>query len=207
MKFYVISPPNYLPSFNASNFDKVSDLVEIDYFQFRPKFKKLKDRIDFISKYYEKISQICKKKNIKLIINDDFEIAKEYMFDGIHLGQGDKSCVNAKNTFGKNFIVGISCENNLNNYHNTIKQGADYVAFGPFYKSSNKNRDIINHSDFEKIRDKIMLPLTLIGGINHTNFLGLKQFLPYNVAIIDALWNFNLGPVKSAELFKQIINY
>ena len=62
MKFYVISPPNYLPSFNASNFDKVSDLVEIDYFQFRPKFKKLKDRIDFISKYYEKISQICKKK-------------------------------------------------------------------------------------------------------------------------------------------------
>ncbi len=206
MKFYVISPPNYLPSFNASNFDKVSDLVKIDYFQFRPKFKKLKDRIDFISKYYEKISQICKKKNIKLIINDDFEIAKKYKFDGIHLGQKDKSCFNAKNTFGKNFIVGISCENSLNNYHNTLNEGADYVAFGPFYKSSNKNRDIIDHSNFKKIRDKIMLPLILIGGINHENFLALKQFIPSNVAIIDALWNFNLGPVKSAELFRHIIN-
>ena len=207
MNFYVISPPNYLPSFNASNFDKVSDLVRIDYFQFRPKFKTLNERIAFISQYYEQISKICKKKNIKLIINNDFEIAKRYKFDGIHLGQSDRSCIDAKHTFGKNFIVGISCENNLNNYHDTVKEGPDYVAFGPFYKSSNKKRDVINHINFMKIRDKIVLPLILIGGINHTNILDLRQFVPSNIAIIDALWNFSLGPVKSAELFKQIVNY
>ena len=206
MKIYVISPPNYIPSFNASNFDKISDLLEIEHFQFRPKFKKLKDRILYISKYYEEISKICKKKKITLIINNDFEIAKKYRFDGIHLGQNDKSCLDAKHTFGEKFIVGISCGNSLIKYNDAKNQGADYVAFGPFFKTNNKKKHLVNHIDFKKIRNNVELPLVLIGGVNHKNFSQLKQFLPSNIAIIDALWNFSLGPLKSAELFKKKFN-
>ena len=41
MKFYIISPPGYNENFSAENFDKVTDLISVEYFQFRPKFSKL----------------------------------------------------------------------------------------------------------------------------------------------------------------------
>ena len=44
MKFYIISPPDYNENFNAENFDKITDLIPVEYFQFRPKFSKLFDR-------------------------------------------------------------------------------------------------------------------------------------------------------------------
>ena len=50
MKFYIISPPGYNENFNAENFDKVTDLVSVDYFLFRPNFSKLSERKKFIKK-------------------------------------------------------------------------------------------------------------------------------------------------------------
>ena len=44
MKFYIISPPGYNENFSAENFDKVTDLISVEYFQFRPKFSKLLER-------------------------------------------------------------------------------------------------------------------------------------------------------------------
>ena len=37
-----------------------------------------------------------------MIINNDFEIAEKFNFDGIHLGQTDKSCHDAKENLVKN---------------------------------------------------------------------------------------------------------
>ncbi len=100
MKIYLISPPKLTKSFNSKIFDTITDIIPIEYFQFRPKFKLLKDRLNFVEMHYESFSRVCKKKKIKLIINDDFEIAEEFTFDGIHLGQNNKSCKAAKEKFG-----------------------------------------------------------------------------------------------------------
>ena len=78
MKFYIVSPPDYNENFSAENFDKITDLVPVEYFQFRPKFSKLFDRKKFIRKFHNTFSKICSKKHIKLIINDDFEIASDF---------------------------------------------------------------------------------------------------------------------------------
>ena len=87
MKFYLISPPFKQDSFSAENFDFITDTLDVEYFQFRPKYKTLNKRIMFIKDYYESFNHICKKKKIKLIVNNDFEIAKKFKFNGIHLGE------------------------------------------------------------------------------------------------------------------------
>ena len=38
---------------------------------------------------------------------------------------------------------------------------------------------------------------------NMSLFLKLDKFKPDNIAIIDSLWNYKDGPIKSAELFKK----
>ena len=205
MKFYLISPPKKISSFNKDVFDKVTDLLPVKYFQFRPKFNSLKSREKFVENFYGFIYEICLKKKIKIIINDDFQIAQKYIFDGIHLGQKDKSCAEAKKKFGKDFIVGISCSNSLELYKKAYKQGADYVAFGPTFQTINKAKKNINLSHFFKIKNKIGLPFVFIGGINHDNIKNLRKFNPNYIAIIDSLWNFNAGPIESAKKFREIL--
>ena len=57
MKFYIVSPPSYNKNFSAENFDKVTDLISVEYFQFRPKFSKLFERKKFIKKFYNSFSK------------------------------------------------------------------------------------------------------------------------------------------------------
>ncbi len=65
MKFYIISPPNYNKNFSAENFDKITDLIPVEYFQFRPQFPKLFDRKKFIKKFHNSLRKICKKKTLR----------------------------------------------------------------------------------------------------------------------------------------------
>ena len=129
----VISPPQENKNFNAENFEKISNILPIKFFQFRPKYKNLKKRFEYVKKYYDSFSNICKKKKIKLIINDDFEIAENFFFDGIHLGQKDRSCEEAKKKFGEKFLVGFSCSQSNKLVNKAQKLGADYLAFGPMF--------------------------------------------------------------------------
>ena len=205
MKFYVISPPDYNINFNIKNFEIISKIIPIEFFQFRPKFPDLHQRLKFVEKFYEGIRKICKKRNIKLIINNDFEIAEKFMFDGIHLGQNDKSCLDAKKKFGRKFIVGISCMNSFIKYEDALKQGADYVAFGSVFKSNTKLKKAINPKNLIVNKKKIKLPFTLIGGINHCNIQRLLDLKPNNIAVINSIWNNENNPIFSANLYKKIL--
>ena len=140
MKFYLISPPKINKNFNHEIFDKVTDILSVNFFQFRPKYKSLSERFSYVSDHYKEISKICKKKKIKMIINNDFEIGEKFIFDGIHLGQKDKKCKEAKINFGSEFIVGVSCSNSYSSYIEAKNQKADYVAFGPVFKTLSKKK-------------------------------------------------------------------
>ena len=206
MKFYLISPPTINKNFNHEIFDKVTDIISVNFFQFRPKYKSLSERFNYVSNHYEEISKICKKKKIKMIINNDFEIAEKFIFDGIHLGQKDKKCKEAKINFGSEFIVGVSCSNSYNLYIEAKNQKADYVAFGPVFKTLSKKKKKINFDKAVFVLRKLRLPFTLIGGINHTNFMELIKYKPLNLAMINSIWDYEKGPVQSALVFKKILN-
>ena len=206
MKFYLISPPKINKNFNYEIFDKVTDIISVNFFQFRPKHKSLLERLDFVSNHYNEISKICKKKKIKMIINNDFEIAEKFIFDGIHLGQTDRKCKEAKINFGTKFIVGVSCSNSYSSYIEAKNQKADYVAFGPVFKTLSKKKKRINFDKAVFVLKKLRLPFTLIGGINHTNFMELVKYKPLNLAMINSIWDYKKGAVKSALIFKKILN-
>tara|TARA_Y100000022_G_C13215425_1_gene359658 strand:- start:547 stop:1191 length:645 start_codon:yes stop_codon:yes gene_type:complete len=205
MEIYLISPPEEISSFNADNFEKISELIPIKYFQFRPKFQLFEKRKKFVEKFHYSFLKICKKKNIKLIINDDLEIAKDFFFNGIHLGQNDKSCSEAKRVFGKNFIVGVSCSNSYDLYKKAKEESADYVAFGPAFDTQSKNKEKIDLDIIKRFKPKLKLPFVLIGGIDHKNLLSLKSLCPNYIAIISSLWNFKEGPIESAKKFRKLL--
>ena len=80
----------------------------------------------------EKKFKICKKYNVKFLVNDDPILSKNLMQMGCHLGQKDMNITEARKIVG-NKIIGITCHNSINLAKAAIKKKADYIAFGAFF--------------------------------------------------------------------------
>ena len=81
---YLISPNKIKKSF-YNNLKIVLSSNLVSFFQLRLKQYSLIER----KKIGIKIKKICKKYKVKLIINDDPNLAKKIGADGCHLGQND----------------------------------------------------------------------------------------------------------------------
>ena len=89
-------------------------------------------------KISKKIKKIAKKNNVKFIINDKPVVAKIVGADGCHIGQKDIDFASARKILGKKKIIGLTCHNSKKLALKAKKYGANYVAFGSFFKSYTK---------------------------------------------------------------------
>ena len=78
------------------------------FFQLSLKKEKFQKKIE----NWKKIQKICKKFNVKFLINDDVYLVKKLNADGCHLGQKDMDILKARKLIG-NKIIGITCHNSI----------------------------------------------------------------------------------------------
>jgi len=98
-------------------------------------------------------------------------------------------CRQARELLGKNYIIGISCQNNLHLAKNASLDGADYVALGSVYKTRTKKRvSRISIPRLNDICEQIHLPVVAIGGINIHNISEIKSSMASMAAISSALF-------------------
>ena len=131
---YLISPQKIRSVKFYENLSKVLKTKKIKYFQLRLK----KTPISKLLKISKKIKKIVKKNNVKFIINDKPVVAKKVGADGCHIGQKDMDFDNVRKILGKNKIIGVTCHNSKKLALKGKKYGANYVAFGSFFKSLTK---------------------------------------------------------------------
>ena len=150
-----------------------------------------------------KIKKICKKFNVKFLINDDVLIAKKLNADGCHLGQKDMSLIHAKKII-KNKIIGITCHNSIRLAKIAIEKKADYLAFGAFNTSKTKKTKFKAKIDLlKKIKKITKTPIVAIGGINSKNYKKLLLNNANFLAISGYVWNNNkLKPVDAIKKLK-----
>ena len=93
---YIISPLKIKKSFSK---DLITIFKEkkVSFFQLRLKKESFNNKL-IIGK---KIKKICKKFNVKFLINDDVFLAKKLDADGCHLGQNDMEISDARKIIGK----------------------------------------------------------------------------------------------------------
>jgi len=153
------------------------------------------------------IFPICKKFNIKFILNDRPDLAKIFNLDGVHVGKKDTSIFLCRSLLGRKKIVGKSCYSSTSLAYNAQKYGADYVAFGSFFKTKTKDdtskvffSSIHSWNKFKKI------PSVGIGGINYRNFSVIKKLQLDYIALSSSVWNNKLNPVISLKKIKNLID-
>ena len=195
---YLISPNKIYPQF-YKDLKKIFETGKVGLFQLRLKKYSLTQKI-IIGR---KISQICKKYDVKFLVNDDPKLSKKLNADGCHLGQKDMSLIEAKKIVG-NKIIGITCHNSIKLAKAAIKEKASYIAFGAFFSTKTKK---VKFKATTKILDKVKkltkIPIVAIGGINLNNY---KKLLLNNVnllAISGYVWNNKkLKPIEAIKLLK-----
>ena len=181
---YLISPNKIYPQF-YKDLKKVLDTGKVALFQLRLKKYSLKQKL-VIGK---KIHQICKKNNVKFIVNDDPLLSKKLNADGCHLGQKDMSVKNARKIIG-NKIIGITCHNSIKLAKAAIKENVSYIAFGAFFSTTTKKVKFkANIKILNKIKKLTKTPIVAIGGINFDNYKKLLLNNANLLAISGYVWN------------------
>lgn len=152
------------------------------------------------------LNQLCKKYNCLFIINDDVELAKKIDADGVHIGQSDTTLHQARTILGKEKIIGVSCNNQLEWALAAQQQGADYVAFGRFFASQTKpDAPQANIDLLTKARQQLDIPIVAIGGITPDNANELLQAGADMLALIHAIFA-QVDISRAAQQIQQNFN-
>ena len=192
---YLISPTKIEKSF-YNNLTEVLRKKKVSFFQLRLKNVNFKKKL-LIGK---KIQKICKKYNVKFLINDDINLVKKLNADGCHLGQKDTNINKARKLIG-NKIIGITCHNSIVLAKKAIADKATYIAFGAFNSSKTKKIKYKASINLLKKAKKITkIPIVAIGGIDENNYKKLLLNKANFLAISGYIWrNKKLKPVEAIE--------
>ena len=158
---YLISPSKIAKNNFYVDLSKIFKSKKISFFQLRLKNTKINKKI-LIGK---KVKKICKKYNVKFLVNDDPILTKKLGADGCHLGQKDMSIGEARKTL-KNKIIGITCHNSIKLAKIAISNNkVDYLAFGAFNNSkTKKTRYKAKINILRSIKKITKIPIVAIGG-------------------------------------------
>ena len=195
---YLISPSKIDQNF-YSCLDKVLSFKNVRFFQLRLKNVSQKKLIN-ISK---KIKRITTKHKVNFIINDYYLLTSKIKADGCHMGQLDGSVKIARKKL-KRKILGITCHNSEILAKDAIKNKADYLAFGSFYKSKLKpSAKKANLNILKWAKKNIKKPIVVIGGINNINYRKLIIAGAKYIALSSFIWdNPKLKPEQAIRKFK-----
>jgi len=197
---YLISPQKIRGSRFYNKLDQVLKTNKVKYFQLR--LKKI-STLNLI-KISRKIKRITRKNNVKFLINDKPAVARVVSADGCHIGQKDMNLMSCRKILGKNKIIGITCHKSKKLALKAKKYGANYVAFGSFFKTSTKKTAFkANLAILRWAKKKINMPIVAIGGINNSNYKKILSNGASFIACSNYIWNNKkLDPATAINKFK-----
>ena len=141
--------------------------------------------------------------SVRLIMNDRADLCLAADFDGVHLGQEDLSPGSARTVIGPELWLGVSTHN-PEQMRQADQSSADYLAIGPVFATSSKERPdpVVGLEGVRRARELTRKPLVGIGGITRANARAVVEAGVDAVAVISDL---RQEPRKSAEDFFRIL--
>lgn len=122
-----------------------------------------------LEKEAREVLDVCKKRHVALIINDDADLALKIGADGVHIGQRDGSCKEIRKRAGEDFIIGVTAPS-IELAKQAEADGADYIGAGAMYPTATKtNTKPLSPEMLKQITASISIPVVAIGGLDRHN--------------------------------------
>ena len=132
---------------------------------------------------------LCRGYGVPLLINDRVDIALITGADGVHLGQGDMSPVEARRLLGVHALIGLTC-NTSADLASARTLPIDYVGIGPFRFTTTKQKlaPILGLEGYRALQlHTYPLPAYAIGSVRPDDIPDLYALGLYGVAMSSSL--------------------
>jgi thiamine-phosphate pyrophosphorylase len=202
-RLYLITPPTLddLAGFGrdlAAAFD-AGDVAALQV--------RLKDAPDeVVAAAVDVVTPIAHARDAAVILNDRPDLAARLGCDGVHVGQSDASCAEARRLMGAGKMVGVTCHDSRHLAMEAAEAGADYVAFGAFFPTVTK--DAPTRADPEVLsiwQESMQTPCVAIGGITAANAAGLAAAGADFLAVSAGVWAHPDGPAAAVKALNAAI--
>lgn len=134
------------------------------------------------------ILPICRETRVPFLIDDDVEAARLVGADGVHVGQSDTACAEARRILGPDAIVGVSAQ--------TVEQavaaeqaGADYLGVGALIPTPTKPDAVdVTPEELARICRAVKIPVVGIGGLHLSTVDILDGTGAAGAAVVSAIF-------------------
>ena len=134
------------------------------------------------------LKALCEEYGVPFVIDDDVELAVKCGADGVHVGQSDMACVEARKALGSAKVVGVSAQT-VEQAIQAEKDGADYLGVGAVFPTGSKDdADDVSHDTVKAICEAVSIPVIAIGGITKDNVGQLAGLGLDGIAVISAIY-------------------
>ncbi len=203
-RLYLITPERIGPDY-ADALSAALDAGDVASLQLR--LKGVDD--DTIRRAIETLMPISQSHEVAFILNDRPDLAREMGCDGVHVGQEDAPYAEARRIMGPQAIVGVTCKASRDLAMEAAEAGADYVAFGGFFRSTTKNvGGITTPTDPELLtwwQEMFTVPCVAIGGITVENCPVLVRAGADFLSVSAGIWAYPQGPAAAVRDFNAKI--
>ncbi|OXE37263.1 MAG: thiamine phosphate synthase [Phenylobacterium zucineum] len=194
-RLYVITPPR-LDNLNefAQTLAQALSAGDVAALQIR-----LKDASDaVISEAVSVLMPIAQAQGVAVILNDRPDLAVRLGCDGVHVGQSDMTCAEARRLMGPDRMIGVTCHDSRHLAMEAAEAGADYVAFGAFFPTTTKAAPTRADPEILRIWQTMMeIPCVAIGGITVDTAAGLAAAGADFLAVSAGVWTHPRGPTAA----------
>lgn len=135
-----------------------------------------------------RITALCHRYGVPLIVNDDYEAALAAGADGVHVGIEDTPVAAIRARAGKDFIIGATAKT-VEQAQRAEHEGADYLGVGAVFPSPTKQGAIrITNEQLREICASVTIPAVAIGGITQKNVASLHGGGMAGIAVVSAIF-------------------
>lgn len=200
-RLYLVTPPKLEAKAFAETLKRALGAGDVASVQLR-----LKDvSNDEILRAAELLMPVTQKAGAAFILNDRPDLAAKMGADGVHVGQEDASCEDARAAMGADRIVGVTCHNSRHLAILAAEAGADYVAFGAFFPTATKEPKTRAEPELLQIwAETMVVPCVAIGGITVENCEPLISAGADFLAVAAGAWDYPAGPAAAVKAFNTL---
>ena len=144
------------------------------------------------------IIPICRAHRIPFLIDDDVEAAKLAGADGVHVGQSDTACAEARRILGPDAIVGVSAQT-VEEARAAEEAGADYLPTPTKPDAVDVTKD-----ELARICSAVSIPVVGIGGLHAGTLDVLADTGVDGAAVVSAIFAADDIPAATRELDRAI---
>ncbi len=148
------------------------------------------------------LKDLCHRRSVPLIVNDDPQLARRLEADGVHVGRDDPSPRIARALLGPAALVGVTVYGKPGEEQAAEAAGADYLGIGPFFPSPTKpdEPEMPLHL-LDTVVRRTRLPVFAIGGIDAARAQQLARHGVAGVAVVSAIMD-AADPRHAAEALR-----